>query len=55
MRVGAHWEACQGPSFDHWLQKELSPFLLCPSFLICEMGEDPYQGTKKLLGLIVAI
>lgn len=26
----AHWEACQGPSFDHWLQEELSPFLLCP-------------------------
>lgn len=47
--VGARWKACRGPSRDCWLQ-HLSPFLLCLSFFICEVGEDPYLGTRMLMG-----
>lgn len=47
--MGTCWKACQDPTCDCWLQ-HLSHFLLCLNFFICEMGEDPYLGARKLTG-----
>lgn len=53
VRGGGTLFSCGGLSFDCWLQKDLSLFLLGLSFFICEMGGGPLSEYKETHGILL--